>query len=78
MMSAITPASDADLQVLEEQLGRVPRGVVGIAARCACGKPTVVATAPRLEDGTHDFLPDQPRRRPCVLDLGSNQGDGGI
>ena len=52
MMSAITPASDADLQVLEEQLGRVPRGVVGIAARCVCGKPTVVATAPRLEDGT--------------------------
>ena len=51
-MSAITPASDADLQVLEEQLGRVPRGVVGIAARCVCGKPTVVATAPRLEDGT--------------------------
>lgn len=51
-MSAITPASAEDLQVLEEQLGRVPRGVVGIAARCVCGKPTVVATAPRLEDGT--------------------------
>jgi hypothetical protein len=26
--------------------------VVGIAARCVCGAPTVVATAPRLEDGT--------------------------
>ena len=51
-MNAITPASAEDLQVLEEQLGRVPRGVVGIAARCVCGKPTVVATAPRLEDGT--------------------------
>ena len=32
-MNAITPASAEDLQVLEEQLGRVPRGVVGIAAR---------------------------------------------
>jgi len=28
------------------------RGVVGIAARCACGNPTVVATEPRLPDGT--------------------------
>ncbi|QAY74943.1 DUF501 domain-containing protein [Agromyces protaetiae] len=34
------------------QLGRPMRGVVGIAARCVCGNPTVVATAPRLEDGT--------------------------
>ena len=42
----------ADLAVDETQLGRVPRGVVGIAARCVCGNPTVVATAPRLPDGT--------------------------
>lgn len=41
-----------DLEVLEEQLGRVPRGVVGIAARCVCGRPLVVRTAPRLDDGT--------------------------
>lgn len=26
--------------------------MLGIAARCACGNPTVVATAPRLPDGT--------------------------
>lgn len=44
--------SEADLTVLAEQLGRPPRGVVAIAARCACGRPTVVQTAPRLEDGT--------------------------
>lgn len=43
--------TDADLVALEEQLGRVPRGVVGIAARCACGRPLVVQTAPRLENG---------------------------
>lgn len=48
-MDAVTPA---DLEVLAEQLGRVPRGVVGIGARCVCGRPTVVVTAPRLEDGT--------------------------
>lgn len=41
-----------DLEVLREQLGREPRGVVDVAARCACGRPTVVRTAPRLEDGT--------------------------
>jgi hypothetical protein len=46
------PASDADLAVLQAQLGRVPRGVVGIAARCVCGNPTVVATSPRLDDGS--------------------------
>ena len=42
----------ADLDVLAEQLGRVPRGVVRVAARCVCGRPTVVVTAPRLDDGT--------------------------
>lgn len=46
------PASEADLAVLREQLGRPARGVVGIAARCVCGNPTVVATSPRLPDGT--------------------------
>lgn len=34
------------------QLGRPVRDVVGVAARCVCGNPTVVATAPRLADGT--------------------------
>jgi hypothetical protein len=42
----------ADLDVLRRQLGREPRGVVGIAARCMCGRPTVVRTLPRLPDGT--------------------------
>ena len=41
-----------DLVVLEEQLGRAPRGVVRVAARCGCGKPCVVMTEPRLPDGT--------------------------
>ena len=45
----VTPA---DLEILAAQLGRVPRGVVAIAARCVCGRPTVVRTAPRLDDGT--------------------------
>jgi hypothetical protein len=44
--------TEADLAVLREQLGRPARGVVGVAARCVCGRPLVVRTAPRLDDGT--------------------------
>ena len=44
--------SQQDLDVVAEQLGRQPRGVVSVAARCVCGRPTVVRTAPRLPDGT--------------------------
>lgn len=42
----------AELAVVSAQLGREARGVVGIAARCVCGNPTVVATVPRLPDGS--------------------------
>ena len=42
----------ADLDALRDQLGRAPRGVVGIAARCVCGRPAVARTAPRLPDGS--------------------------
>lgn len=41
-----------DVEAVTRQLGRPARGVIGIAARCVCGAPTVVATAPRLDDGT--------------------------
>jgi hypothetical protein len=46
------PVSDVDIATVSAQLGRPARDVVGIAARCVCGAPTVVATAPRLSDGT--------------------------
>lgn len=45
-------ASADDIAAIDAQLGRVPRGVVGIASRCPSGHPNVVATAPRLPDGT--------------------------
>lgn len=47
-----TPASPRDLEIMRLQLGRDMRGVVSIARRCGCGRPAVVRTAPRLEDGT--------------------------
>lgn len=46
------PVSERDLRIVSAQLGRPARDVVGIAARCACGAPTVVSTRPRLSDGT--------------------------
>src|SRR6187399_2281239 len=42
----------ADLAVVEQQLGRVPRGVAAVAHRCPCGHPDVLRTEPRLPDGT--------------------------
>ena len=44
--------TDDDVRTVSLQLGRPARDVVGIAARCACGAPTVVSTRPRLADGT--------------------------
>ncbi|MCV0022233.1 DUF501 domain-containing protein, partial [Mobiluncus curtisii] len=53
----ITPASPQDLRIIAAQLGRVPRGVIGVAARCGgdaatpAGHPAVIASAPRLPGG---------------------------
>jgi hypothetical protein len=44
--------SPADEAAIAAQLGRPPRSIHGIAHRCPCGNPDVVATEPRLEDGT--------------------------
>jgi hypothetical protein len=46
------PPTEADIRIVSRQLGRPARNVIGIAARCVCGAPTVVATSPRLDDGT--------------------------
>lgn len=46
------PPTEADIAAVSAQLGRPARNVIGIAARCVCGRPTVVATKPRLDDGT--------------------------
>jgi hypothetical protein len=51
-MLEYSEATERDLDVMREQLGRPMRGVVGIGARCVCGNPTVVVTRPRLPDGT--------------------------
>lgn len=52
MTAPYEPLTPAELDVVADQLGRAPRGVAGVAWRCPCGKPGVVATYPRLEDRT--------------------------
>ncbi len=47
-----TKIRETDHDVITDQLGRYPRGLVGIGARCACGNPAVTITSPRLPDGT--------------------------
>jgi len=46
------PVDVADLDAVERQLGRPPRGVAEVAHRCPCGEPDVLRTEPRLPDGT--------------------------
>ncbi|MBX9471456.1 DUF501 domain-containing protein [Microcella sp.] len=46
------PFTERDVELVSAQLGRQARDVIGIAARCVCGAPTVVATQPRLGNGT--------------------------
>jgi hypothetical protein len=48
----LAPLTAADQPAVAAQLQREPRDVVGVAHRCPCGNPDVVATAPRLADGT--------------------------
>nr|WP_143219364.1 DUF501 domain-containing protein [Actinokineospora bangkokensis] len=46
------PVAQSDLDVVAEQLGRAPRAIRAVAARCPSGHPAVIQTNPRLEDGT--------------------------
>jgi uncharacterized protein len=51
-VSSVSGIDEQDVAVVAVQLGRPPRSIHAIAHRCPCGNPDVVATEPRLEDGT--------------------------
>ncbi len=51
-MTSPDPASPSDVEAIEQQLGRTPRGIAAIGHRCPCGLPDVVTTEPRLPNGT--------------------------
>jgi uncharacterized protein len=44
--------TEADREIIAVQLGRPPRALRAVAARCPSGHPNVVQTNPRLENGT--------------------------
>jgi hypothetical protein len=48
----VSPVEPRDESAIEAQLGRPPRAIHAVGHRCPCGNPDVVATEPRLEDGT--------------------------
>jgi hypothetical protein len=53
MNEAVTGSIDQrDIDAIEAQLGRLPRGIHDIGHRCPCSLPDVVTTEPRLPDGT--------------------------
>ncbi|OUM60088.1 hypothetical protein PIROE2DRAFT_14212 [Piromyces sp. E2] len=41
-----------DAEIVKKQLGKKPRGLIAMGARCCCGKPAVTITSPRLPDGS--------------------------
>ena len=45
------PATDEEIALVERQLGRYPRGMVAVGARCVCGRPLAVVTRPMLPGG---------------------------
>ncbi|MFM5968680.1 MAG: DUF501 domain-containing protein [Micrococcales bacterium] len=47
----LTEATEQDIAEVSRQLGRPARDIAAIAARCVCGNPLVVQTAPRLSNG---------------------------
>jgi hypothetical protein len=48
----VSPVDSRDESAVAAQLGRPPRSIHAVAHRCPCGSPDVVATEPRLDDGT--------------------------
>lgn len=44
-------ASERDIELVQAQLGRYPRGMVAVGARCVCGNPLAVVTRPLLPGG---------------------------
>ena len=52
MDTDLPAVSDADRAAVAEQLGRPPRAIRAVVARCPSGHPAVIATSPRLPDGT--------------------------
>ncbi len=51
-IGGIEEATALDLDFLRAALGRAPRGLAGVARRCAVGLPVVIVNEPFLSDGS--------------------------
>lgn len=61
VLGAWEQPTNEDRQIIEEQLGRRPSGVIGVAARCRYGRPQAVVNAPlRVNGETVAELPTGP------------------
>jgi hypothetical protein len=82
-VTASTLPTATDLVAVERQLGRTPRGVLGIAHRCDCGEPDVVetsrlATDPALAASYAAAHRDYLARRDAIEVLPGSPGSGGM
>ena len=66
--------AQADLDAIEKQLGRTPRGILEIVSRCPSGHPNVAKTEPRLDDGT----PFPAKFDSIILGVSSSKYDIGL
>ncbi|MDR2538626.1 MAG: DUF501 domain-containing protein [Bifidobacteriaceae bacterium] len=51
-MKVFEPPTAADIKIVEKHIGRTPRGLLYVQARCVCSNPAVVSVQPLLDDGT--------------------------
>lgn len=51
----MTNVSSEDREIIRKQLGRTPRGLVEVSARCSYGYPVVIKTNPLIKNSEEDF-----------------------
>lgn len=71
-------ATERDREGIERQLGRPPRALAGIAARCALGGPSVIAQRPYDEQGAPFPTTFWLSCRVLVRAVGELESRGGI
>jgi hypothetical protein len=74
----VEPATARDREAIEHQLGRPPRALAGVAARCALGGPSVIAQRPYDAAGTPFPTTFWLSCRVLVRAVGELESGGGI
>jgi uncharacterized protein len=74
----VESATARDREAIERQLGRPPRALAGVAARCAHGGPSVIAQRPYDEDGAPFPTTLWLSCRALVRAVGELESSGGI